>query len=931
MPCRISRLFKLSLLAGCSLYGIGAGSAAFAQDTTAAASDEPPVIVVLGSRIPRTQKEGPAPVQTITADQIRAGGYASVPDVLRTVSSNSGETQSQQSFSGADFSPGAQQVDLRGLGSNHTLVLVNGRRIADFPMPFGGRSNFTDVSNIPLGMVDDVEILSGAASAIYGSDAIAGVVNFKLKQHADGTTLDYRYGWEDHGGGASHRLNASGGYDNGNFHAVLGGEWLHKDPLWAYQRDRQDSTDDNPNPNRRYARRNYMRVDIDQYYVDPPAGACDSLAGQNGGSTIEDNRPDWGYYCGTKTGIGYGTIESQRDQMSGVASLTYDLNDDTHLFADIQVSHSEVKLLQDVTQWYYQSPTGNEEGYFYNSNPAVMAEDNWNRIFSPEEMGGLENAMRVVKSNMVSITPGVRGTFGATDKWNYELSANMSLFDQRIDFPQVIVDKANSLFLGPQLGVDTDDAYLGEDGYGYPVFNASLDRFYTPLTTAEYNSITAHSIYKPRSWVNNFSATVNTADLFEMPAGPVGFAAVAEIGRQGYNLNPDPKALEYYYLSWKDSDGHGGRDHAALGTEFSVPLLSTLQLSLAGRYDTFTYAGNSTGKFTYNTGLEYRPVKTLLLRAAFGTAFRAPDLHYVYTGPGNIESSGDDYYLCRTLEPDTDIGDCDYADSSLFGHRNGNLKLKPETAKSLTYGFVWAPSRIFDFSADIFDIRMANQVEDLDITGVLRNEADCRIGSTVAGTPVDANSPTCVDAVSRVHRYESGPHEGEVESVAINPINVANERTSGIDLSAHARFDTPIGRIGFTGNFTHVYKHTSERFDGDTPLDKLAVDSDYYLPRDKASASVNYAVNRWKFNVDASYISRLPNYSETARLSTYTTYNGSVEYDLNDNVRISLAIDNLFDKAPPKDPTWTGYPYYNDTWYDGVGRSGFLQVTYKFK
>ncbi|MEQ1518683.1 MAG: TonB-dependent receptor plug domain-containing protein, partial [Usitatibacteraceae bacterium] len=125
-------------------------------------------IIVTGSRIPTVGGQGPSPVTTIDSDSIRANGYTSVPELLAAMTQNSGETQSPQSGSSADFTPGAQQVDLRGLGPNHTLVLVNGRRIADFPLPFSGRSNFTDISNIPVGLIDKVEILSGAGSAIYG-------------------------------------------------------------------------------------------------------------------------------------------------------------------------------------------------------------------------------------------------------------------------------------------------------------------------------------------------------------------------------------------------------------------------------------------------------------------------------------------------------------------------------------------------------------------------------------------------------------------------------------------------------------------------------------------------------------------------------------------------------------------------------------------
>ena len=206
---------------------------------------------VTGSRIPRAQIEGPAPITVITAAEIKANGFTTVPDVLRAMTQNGGETQSQQSASGADFSPGAQQVDLRGLGPNHTLVLVNGRRIADFPMPFKGRSNFTDISNIPIGLIDRIEILTGSASAVYGSDAISGVVNFILKDKADGTTVDFRYGDTEHGGGASSKLDISTGFTRGDFNLMFGAELLKQDPLWAYDRKIQDSTQDAPTTNSR--------------------------------------------------------------------------------------------------------------------------------------------------------------------------------------------------------------------------------------------------------------------------------------------------------------------------------------------------------------------------------------------------------------------------------------------------------------------------------------------------------------------------------------------------------------------------------------------------------------------------------------------------------------------------------------------------------
>jgi len=245
--------------------------------------------------------------------------------------------------------------------------------------------------------------------------------------------------------------------------------------------------------------------------------------------------------------------------------------------------------------------------------------------------------------------------------------------------------------------------------------------------------------------------------LLELPGGPLGFAAVAEIGNQGYSLNPDPLALTQYYVGLIDSDGHGKRTHWGVGGELRAPILSFLELSGAGRFDHYRFAGNGFGKFTYNLGTEIRPVRSVLLRAAYGTGFRAPDLHYVFRGPGNTHPSGTDYFLCRTLEPDEDIGDCSRSDEGIVSHRQGNRDLQPETSKSLNAGVVFQPTRNISLSADYFRVEMKNQVLDMNIDTLLRDEADCRIGQTAGGTAVDPTSPTCIDAMRGWSDMSAGP------------------------------------------------------------------------------------------------------------------------------------------------------------------------------
>ncbi|MES1973920.1 MAG: TonB-dependent receptor [Pseudomonadota bacterium] len=937
-----TRIIALAL-AGSSFATLASSALAQSLDPQAppaSQADSPPEqgdIIVLGSRIPRIQREGPAPVTTITADDILRNGYQSVPDVLRAITQNGGETQSQQSFSGADFTPGAQQVDLRGLGPNHTLVLVNGRRIADFPLPFNGASNFTDISNIPVGLIERVEILSGSASAVYGSDAISGVVNFQLKSKPDGTRFDFRYGATDQGGGSSFRLTGTTGWQTGAFHGVVGIEGAIQRPLWQYQRKLQDSTADNPTTETPLARRTFLRGDEYVYYIDPGKATCDGLSRLNGGTTYyaaragRDTIDGDGYFCGSNESVAYGTMISDRKSVSGYGSMGYDISGRAELFVDFQASYSKLKLFRDVLDWSYVAPDGNEEGTFFNPLYLTPSQtysglqlDNWTRQFTPEEMGGLDAGMTRNSSTTFNITPGIKGKFGAGDKWSYEFTLNHAEYRSTISFPQVVIDKANAFFLGPQMGTDPVT--------GYARFDANPTRLYTPLTPAEYRSITADSVYRPKSWVNNVSATVNTTELFRLPGGPVGFAAVAEVGNQGYNLHPDPLALSQYYVGLIDSDGKGTRQHWGLGGELRVPVFSILEIDAAARYDHYGFGGGSIGKFTYNFGAELRPMKSLLLRGAFGTGFRAPDLHYVFRGPGNVHSSGADHYLCRSLEPDQDLADCSYGDESFIVRKNGNRRLQPETSTSINAGAVFQPWRGFDISADYFRVKMKNQVLDMNVDTVLRDEADCRLGVTNSGSAVNAGSPTCVDALSRVKRYVGGALDGQIQSVLINPINIAEETTDGIDIAAHLNLpiqDRKLGAVSVSVGYTYVFSHTIKQYPGDPTINKLAFDSGYDIPRDKGTASISWTLDAFTATVTGQRLGKLPNYDEDGYIKPSYLFNLSAQYDLTDHLRISGTVNNLFDQNPIKDRTYSSYPYYDVSWFDGVGRSYYLQMTWK--
>jgi outer membrane receptor protein involved in Fe transport len=913
-----------------ALLGMAASATALAQSTDNDQTKQLDTVQVTGSRIPRAQVEGPAPVTVVTAEQIQSAGFTSVPDVLRSLSQNSGTVQGQQNTTGAQSTPGAQAVDLRGLGPNHTLVLINGRRIADFPLPLNGRSNFTDVGNIPLGMIDRIEVLTGSASAVYGSDAMAGVINFILKKSTDGTTIDYRYGDTSRGGGESHDLTLTTGFEQGNFSGIVGMELLNKRPLWGTQRNVQDSTLDAPTERRRLPRLIAQITNWEDDVNIAPADGCKALSGLNDGTThlAEDRFGE--PYCGSERAIAYRTIQNERKGINAYGSFEYRFNDELSWFADMQMGHQTVRLLtgsngndvvSDVMGWEFHDPasTNNYRNkVFYNA--ATDSREIWSRQFSPEEIGGLRNRMNTTTQKTLAVTTGLKGIFA--DAWNWEAAWNHSQYKADVEMPRINADAANRFFLGERLGY-TDS--------GYAIYNPDPTRLFTPLTPAEFASIAAMSTFRPVAKNDNVSFTTDNTALFSLPAGDVGFAGAIEYGRQSYRINPDPLALtEDAYTGPRYGDGSGSRNHWSAAGELRIPVLSTLQASLAGRYDRYSYGGKHPGKFTYSAGLEWRPLDTLLVRSSYGTGFRAPDMHYLFAGDDYYRTRyATDYYQCRSEEPGFSDGDC-YDDGSwdvsTFDVYKGNIELGVETSKSFSAGFVWSPLDGLDLAVDYYQIKVMNQVQVQDRERLRITEANCRLGKTDTGVAVDINSPTCRDALARVIRDA----DGDISSVRFAPINIAKEETSGIDVAASYRLQTRAGDFRVNGNYTWVRDHTFQRYPGDASEDMLHYETfSPALPRAKANVGVNWDKGAWGASLFGNYLGRVPNYDDDAWTQATWRFNAGARYDISDHLRVSLSVNNLFDKMPPKDPTWANYPYYDTAWFDSMGRSYFVQVTWK--
>ncbi|WHZ20552.1 MAG: TonB-dependent receptor [Rhodanobacteraceae bacterium] len=884
-------------------------------------------VVVTGSRIPRTQIEGPAPVVAITAQDIQRRGFANVPDLMTSLPQNLGALDNNQYTDG--FSPGAQAVDLRGLGPNHTLVLVNGRRIADFPQAYGGNSNFTDISNLPTSLIDRVEILSGSASAVYGSDAISGVINFILKKKADGTTIDYRAGGTQHGGGGSQRLDITTGFSKGKFDAIFGLELVDKHPLWAFQRSYTDSRLDSPAPpSRIYPDPVWGRLDVDENYIDPGQATCDALAGYDKGTIIYGYRRNWGNYCGSYYDYAYATLENGRKMANFFGSATYHFNGYTDLYLDVLAGFSHQDSYNSPLKWMNCEPLNGDctDTPFYNTATGQVEE--WQRqFFTIEENGGFKPGFIRNIGHSISLNTGIKGTLGADSNWNYEANFEHSQNKVLEKWPALIAAKAQALYLGPSLGVDPDS--------GYQMYYAPISRLYTPLTVAQFRSITQDSIDHDKARAENWSLTVTNTDLFKLPAGPVGFAGIAEYGNQYFGQIADPMSLDGSYYGLHNTTSVGSRSHAAVGYEFSVPVFSKLTVTTAGRYDRYSFSDNSTGKFTYALGLEYRPVESLLLRGSYSTGFRAPDLSYLYAGMSGSSSGGTDYYLCRLLEPDTgpDYADnCSNGDVGFNGRSHGSTALKDETSKSLTYGFVWAPTPNFDVSADYYRIKLSNEVEYQSSDDILRREADCRLGVDVNGNPVNGNSAYCQQIESQVVRNPANApyNPNGITSVLVLPINAAIDQTSGVDVNAHYRLDAQrFGTFDFNFGATYVIMHTTQ-LSPDSPVDNEMTDIYYYLiPRTKANASVTWNFRDFTTTLYGARLGGIPNYDGTQRMGPTFLYNLTMGYKVAPGINVSLIVDNLFDSRPPRDTTWTSWPYYSRNWFNAIGRAYFVDLSVK--
>jgi iron complex outermembrane receptor protein len=902
---------------------------AFAQSTESTEDDEEDTtleeVVVTGSRIKRSEIEGPAPVTIITADQIEREGHATVYDALSTLTQTTGSIQNELFQNG--FTPNANVLNVRGLGPGRILVLINGRRAADYPLPYNGQSNFVNLSSVPAAAVERIEVLAGGASAIYGSDAVAGVVNIVLKTNFEGDVVTGRYGTTHEGGGDSWDLQWVGGKAGDNWSFTYAFEYLNRDPIWAGDRDFMDSYRDDPStdfpvPVEGLRLRDRLSV------IPTPGGGFSERVGVTEATCAQFDEfepfvagSQFGGNAGLACGyFGYPATQQIRNSdrnMSGYLYGTWDFTGGTQLFASLSAWDSSAKAASATQFW---------------ASPLFIDFETWGtildaqRIFTPTEIGGRDVQQTTFDERAFDFAAGLRGSvFG--DKFEWELAFSHSQYDADVGQPRLLAQPLADYFLGPQQGT------FVFGGVTYPVYDFNEENYFSPVSPEQFDAMSTIVSTDATSKSDQLSFVLS-GDLFDMPAGPVGFAAVLEYASQEYDLKADPRIAPGQNIIYNltGTGGGGERDRYAAGMEFKFPLFETLTASLAARFDQYDDITEVGDAFTWNAGLEWRPLDVLLVRGSYATSFRAPDMHFVFADQSGFFSTVRDEYACRRDGFAFNAPQCagpNYTYTA-FGVRQGNPQLEEETGKSWTAGFVWDIVDNLSLSIDYYNIELEGVVGDISSAYILENEANCLLGTDRQGNPVDTNSAFCQFVIGSVERTVGGPDDGDIEQVTRGPINRSFLGTDGIDAAIAYKLETErMGDFNFNLQWSHVLGQEFAEFEGED-IEDYRDDMTNFDFRSRMRGSVTWRPNdEWTATLFAFRYGSLPNWEETGRIAPYIIYNTNVSWKATEKLEVSLIVNNIRNTFHPKDDSFFTYPFF---WraFSPVGREMFLQAEYTF-
>lgn len=918
--------FQLKTLQAMLLGTFGAGLVVAAAPAFAQSSPERlERVEVTGSNIKRTDTEGVAPVEIITREEIQRTGKANIAEVLRQLPINSGSYNEQASNS---FAPGAAGISLRGLGQKATLVLLNGRRTASYGFAQNLQDSFVDLNSIPTSAIERVEILKDGASAIYGSDAIAGVVNIILRKDYQGLEATV-------GGGRSEGKNEYNANISGGFGDLSRDKFNVFGSLDLYKRDLLEGSDTEFGQTRDFRKQ---------------------IGGRNGQSLTGGGT--WRQVTGTSTLTNnYRAISSCQGTVltgpqavdAGLINLSPNLSAGTLAINRATAAATNTFCTKDFSDQFTALPKTERAAFLGRANYQ----------FTPSTLAYLEVGLTKTYTEQTFQAPFFAGTTGLQ-----QTPQGLRPFPYNVTFAPGVAGNpyaTNARFNGVYSDLGTRDAHITSDtgrfvgglnytlagwdfdsGAGFSRNNVKTQNIHrTTLsgTSAAFNVSTAPQPPVPISTSSTFNldntalnsdavrnsilidfprksssqlAFVDTKATTEiqqirLPGGPLGVAVGAEYRDESLKDRPAQVALSGDILGQGVTATNGSRQSYATYVEFAVPIFKQLEAQLAYRFDHYSDYGSSK---TPKAGLKWQPMDALALRGNWGKGFRAPTLPEISPSVAT--------FFTTVTDPEDGVG------RQISGVFVGNPSLKPETSTSATAGIVFEPVKSFSTSVDLYRIKWRNVVASPGFQQLIN--ASCPAGG-----------PGCPTTASIIR----DPATNQVVSILSGYINLNERRTTGVDIDMRYTLPTTdFGKFTLRGNVNYIASLTEN---GDECVGHQFCT--YEIPRIRGRFVVDYdygpASVTGAMNYTHSYYSDLApasqyrdtnspqfqNGARPARIPIYRTYDLSGKYSFTKNLTLNASVTNVFNQLPPYDPGFTNL--FDGAVYDIRGRIYRASLTYK--
>lgn len=893
---------------GAGLTGMAPG--AWAQAPAPATPQSLERVEITGSLLRRIEGETALPVTVLKTEELARAGVTSAEQAVQYISQNQQSTVTANSVGASNG--GASFADLRGLGAARTLVLVNGKRIVN--NPYGTVS--VDLNALPFVAIDRIEVLTDGASAIYGTDAVAGVINFITRREYQGFNVSAETVLPTNSGeGEVYRATIGGGYGSlatQGWNIFGGYSYRKQEPLKATDRD--------------FAR-SAVVADRGVFKASPTTFPANYNQGEavEGNPTVPACSPPFSLFlpnvfgpnsCGFDYVPFINIIPEQEQQSlllkgslalgkSATASLEY-------LWAqnivDTIISPTPLTgLNMPSTNPFY--PGGGITPGTAGIDPAEPVSLGWRTTIA----GGRASKFENTTDRILGL---VEGEFA---KWNYQVSAFQSKSD------------VSNTFTGGYLNNNGIRAGLAGTG-GAPFLNP-----FGPNTAAGSAYITQNLILGEIQQAEGTLKTIAagaSGDIFQIAGRPVSLAVGAEFSKDEVQYTNDFTLIRQAASSGLAGaeDVTGDRDIKALAAEINFPLLRNLDLNLAVRYDDYSDFGSTTNP---KISIRYTPVQQLLLRASYNTGFRAPTLFDVYA-PNSLTFTGsayDDPILCPggTLAAGgVSTRDCGIQFNQQQG---GNRALTPEESKAWTFGFVAQPIPSIAFGLDYWKYQITNSI------GVLGEQAIFGDTSKYASLFVRCSQATPAE---RALIDACGIPGGDPLAYIKNTqLNLGDYRTDGFDGSFQWNGEaTPYGRFsaGIRGTYIRTYKYQLEQ-NGEY-FDNLG---NYFngipVPRLRTVLNLGWQYSVWSAQVLNRYTSGYTDANAEAgvdpefynTVGSYSVWDISVSYTGFKGLTLTAGLLNAFDKDPPFSNQSDAFQVgYDQRLTNPIGRAVLLRAAYQF-